>query len=201
MKTFKLTLALVLVTVLAQAQQFGITASRGMTTLCPDYATFKSTLNQGAGIGFYRYKELDKNLKLKTGVNATALRSCRSVETDEGQVQFIPEDYTYFDIPFVIEKQFFAYSKMARTASHWNVQAGLNFSYLLHEDNFEERVGEDYKTRPTNMGAMTAVQWVKNITWKSSFAIGPQLQAYTTGEEHASVALYASIRMDWRFGR
>lgn len=201
MKTLKLTLALVLMTTLAQAQQFGVTVNRGMTTLCPDYATFKSTLNQGAGIGFYRYKTLDKNIKLKTGVSATSLRSCRSVETGEGQVQLIPEDYTYFSLPITIEKQFFAYSKMARTASHWNVQAGLNFSYLTHEENFRDRVGEEYETRPTNMGVMTAVQWVKNVTWKSSFALGPQIQAFTTGESPASVAFYASVRMDWRFGR
>jgi len=201
MKSFKLTLVLTCMVALASAQNIGFNINRGISTICPDYANFKSTLNQAVGFGFIKTKPLTSTLNLRTGVNFTSLRSCMSVTNDQGAALLIPEKYFYVDMPLILEKNFFRYSKVTRSASHYNVYGGVNFAYLFHEDGFETRVGENYQTRPINLGLTTGIQWVKPIKWNTSFAIGPQIQAYTTGEEHANVAFYAGMKMDWKFGK
>lgn len=200
MKSFKATIALVFLASAVSAQTIGFNVKRGLSTFCPDYSNFKSTINQAVGFGFYKTKPLENGLKLRTGINYTSMRSCLSITSDAGLTHLIPESYNYLDIPIVLEKEFFRYSKLKRSASHYSLQGGVNLAYLMHEEGYERRVGEHFKVRPTNIGATLALQYVKPVKWNTAFAIGPQIQAFTTGEELATVGFMAGIRLDWRFG-
>lgn len=200
MKTFKATIVLVFLASAVSAQTIGFNVKRGLSTFCPDYANFKSTINHAVGFGFYKTRPLNNGLNLRTGVNYTSMRSCLSVTTDVGTTHLIPEQYNYIDIPLILEKEYFRYSRDSRKASHYNLQAGINLAYLVHEEGYQLRVGEHYKVRPLNLGATVAMQWIKMVKWNSSFAIGPQIQAFSTGEELATVGFLAGIKLDWRLG-
>ncbi|MBI1183849.1 hypothetical protein GC194_06235 [bacterium] len=203
MKTIKLTMALatylLVIAFAANAQDVGFTVNRGVTAVFPDSRSALSTLNQGFGFGINKYKPLKKNLFIKTGLNMSFVRSCLSVQNKEGEVFALPEKYTYIDLPITLEKQFFTYSRHSRKATYYNVSAGVNLAYLAHERGFESRTGA-YHTTPLNLGFSTALQWVKPVSWNASFAIGPFLRMYSTGEEHAKMVAYTGLKLDWKFG-
>lgn len=199
MKTLKATIVLVFLTSAVSAQTIGFNVKHGLSTFCPDYANFKSTINQAVGFGFYKTKPLNNGLNLITGANYTSMRSCLSITTDAGITHLVPESYNYIDIPLILEKEYFRYSKTKRRASQYSLQGGINLSYLMHEEGFRRRVGEQYKVRPMNIGATLSMQWVQMVKWNTSFAVGPQIQAFTTGEELATVGFLAGLKLDWRF--
>lgn len=201
MKALQLTLVLTCMVMAASAQNIGFQLNRGMSTICPDFSNFKSTLNQAVGFGFSRTKPLTSTVNLRTGVNFTSLRSCMSVIDATGETHLIPEKFNFIDMPLILEKEFFRYSRVSRSASHYLLYGGLNFAYLFHNKGFEDRVGQDYETRPLNVGVTTGIQWVKPIKWNTSFALGPQIQALTTGQENANLAFYAGMKLDWKFGK
>jgi hypothetical protein len=63
MKTLKLTIALfvlALVSANTNAQNFGLTVSRGIASIRPDVTSLSSALNQGYSIGMYRYTPVSK---------------------------------------------------------------------------------------------------------------------------------------------
>ena len=203
MRTLKLTIALAITLIsasTAMAQDMGITVNRGMTTLCPDYKNFTSTISQGYGFGFFKYRAFKKGLFIKTGANITVLNSCKSVLNNEGTHTLIPKKYMYAHMPISIEKQFFKYNAITRSANHYAWSVGADFAYLMHENGYEQHVGSDFKTNPLNIGANASIQMVKPMAWKTAFAIGPQIQAFSTGQEIATVAFYAGVKMDWKFG-
>jgi hypothetical protein len=203
MKTVTLTIALLTIALLGsiKAQDVGFNINRGVTTLCPDYRSLTSTLNQGYGFGLTKYRPLKKDLFLKTGVNLSVLRSCRAVYDPEGLAMLIPEKYTYIDVPMTVEKQFFRYSPITRRATHFNLSAGINFAYLLHEEGFDQELGSGFQTNPLNVGAHLAAQIVKPVNWNTAFAIGPFIQVYSTNEQPANMAFYTGFKLDWKFGK
>jgi len=202
MKKFNLTLVLLAaITAFASAQTIGFNMSRGISTICPDYSNFKSSLNYAVGLGVFKTRPINSTLSVKSGINFTSIRSCLSVTDNAGEAIFIPEKYNYVSLPILLEKQFFGYSRTTRRASHYTFEGGVLLSQLFHEKGYAQRVGNDFKTRAFNVGAQAALQMVKPVKWETSFAIGPEVKAYTTGQEHTSAAFYVGIRADWKFGK
>ena len=185
----------------ASAQKIGFHINRGMNTLCPDYSAFKSSLNTGVGFGLTNTKRVNKNLSFVTGINVTSLRSGLSVKDANGVDHLIPEKYNYVDVPFILEKRVNIARRggMSKSA-HLLVQAGINAAFLKHSNpNAEAGVSVDGRT--TNYGLTLGTQWSKYVNWNSQFAIGPQVKIMSTGEDKTSTAIYAAIKMDWRFGK
>ncbi|MFY0673316.1 MAG: hypothetical protein JXQ87_07920 [Bacteroidia bacterium] len=204
MKTFKLTIVLfvlALLTANANAQNFGLTVSRGISSVRPDVTSLSSALNQGYSIGMYRYTPISKRSFIKAGFTLTSLQSNRSVLDAEGTTTLIPKKYTYVHLPIAFEKNFFGFNKITKSQSHYTWNAGVDFSYLMHENDYQLHTGSDFATRPLNVGLTSSFQLVKPMAWHSAFAIGPQIQAFTTGQDATKYAVYAGFRLDWKFGK
>lgn len=204
MKNLRLTIAIALTIVslsTLKAQNLGITVNRGISTLCPDFKNFSSTISQGYGFGFYKYQPLKNNFYLRTGVNITSINSCKSILTSEGTHSLIPQKYTYAHLPIAIEKQFFKYDKISRKVKHYTWSLGADFAYLVHENGFEQHVGDGFRTNPLNMGATASIQMIKPMARDAAFGFGPQIQAFSTGQDVATVAVYAGVRLDWKIGK
>jgi hypothetical protein len=102
---------------------------------------------------------------------------------EEGTLTFVPKKYTFVHVPISFEKNIFGFNKITKSQSHYTWNTGIDFSYLMHENDCQLYTGSDFVTRPLNVGVSTSFQLVKPMACHSAFAIGPQLQAFTTGQD------------------